>query len=120
MPTKSPYTLGPGEIYIDDVVLHADGAEESGIPDFDYTEKVENIHEEARKYIRVSTRDHVVFTATIKTPEFWFYKLSGLYNWVIDYCPNRRVAHLIKYGKTKRIRYKNFHRALRILGKVVN
>lgn len=29
-------------------------------------------------------------------------------------CPNRRVAHLAFYGKTERIRLKNFRRAIRL------
>lgn len=52
----------------------------------------------------------------IKWNNYLLYKLMGLWNWVADNCPNRRVAHLIKYGKTERVRNKNFKRGLHILG----
>ena len=45
-----------------------------------------------------------------------FYRLTGLYDWIYQNCPNRRIAHLMKYGKTHRVRDKNFRRALHIIG----
>lgn len=32
---------------------------------------------------------------------------------ILRACPNRRVAHLARYGKTKRVRIKNMQRAAR-------
>lgn len=37
-----------------------------------------------------------------------------LRNIVYERCSNRRVAHLMKYGKTARVRKKNYRRALKI------
>ena len=45
------------------------------------------------------------------------YELIGLYDWIALYCPNRRVVHLMRHGRRKRTRYKNFNRALHILSK---
>ena len=53
---------------------------------------------------------------SVKWNKYLLYKIMGLWNWVADNCPNRRVAHLIKYGKTERVRNKNFRRGLHILG----
>lgn len=35
----------------------------------------------------------------------------------LERCPNRRVVHLAKYGRKRRTRKKNLHRAVRIVGK---
>lgn len=53
-------------------------------------------------------------------PDFTVAKVIRLYGWVINYCPNRKIVHLIRHGKNKRIRNKNFKRALRIIGKEIN
>jgi hypothetical protein len=34
-----------------------------------------------------------------------------LQNMIYDRCSNRRVAHLMRYGKTARVRKKNYKRA---------
>lgn len=44
------------------------------------------------------------------------YKLYGAWDAVKECCPNRRVAHLMGH-KRKKIRMKNFHRAVRIMRK---
>lgn len=59
----------------------------------------------------------------IETAFDWFVKMTkdamlaitGMYAAVINCCPDRRVAHLAVYGKTARIRKKNFNRAIKIL-----
>ena len=39
--------------------------------------------------------------------------------YIVLNCPNRKVAHLMIYGRTHRIRKKNFRRALKIIEKEV-
>lgn len=63
--------------------------------------------------------DCLSFNATIKLNKVDLLKLLGIYDWVIDNCYNRRVVHLIKYGKNERVRNKNFNRALMILNKMI-
>lgn len=46
-----------------------------------------------------------------------FLKLCGAWNVVVEACPNKRVRHLIKYGKNEKIIKKNFHRAIRLIRK---
>ena len=41
--------------------------------------------------------------------------LLGVRDSVIDLCPNRKVVRLARHGRNKKIRKKNFHRAIRIL-----
>lgn len=41
--------------------------------------------------------------------------LLGVRDSVLHLCPNKKVAHLAANGRNKKIRKKNFHRAIRIL-----
>lgn len=41
--------------------------------------------------------------------------LLGIRDSVLDLCPNKKVVHLARHGKNKKIRKKNFSRAVRIL-----
>lgn len=41
--------------------------------------------------------------------------ILGFRERVLDICPNKRVVHLAKHGRNKKIRKKNFNRAIRIL-----
>ena len=116
MPIKSPYTLGPGELYIDDTVIEVKG--NGCIPD--YTVEKDDIDKIVRDNITISTSDSMNFECTCNIDRFGFYKLIGLYDLVVNYCPNRRVVHLIKYGKTNRVRKKNFRRACIILEKYLH
>lgn len=42
-----------------------------------------------------------------------------VWDWVLEKCPNRRVKHLMTYGKNERIRRKNFKHAVRLISKFV-
>ena len=45
----------------------------------------------------------------------WIIPLKiALRNIAYERCSNRRVAHLMKYGKTARVRKKNYRRAIHI------
>ena len=41
--------------------------------------------------------------------------LLGIRDSVLHLCPNKKVVHLAVNGRNKKIRNKNFHRAIRIL-----
>ena len=48
---------------------------------------------------------------------FSILQISGALDWIIEHCPNRRVTHLMKYGKNDNVRRKNIRRALKIIAK---
>ena len=50
---------------------------------------------------------------------FSILQISGALDWIIEYCPNRRVAYLIKYGKNDNVRHKNIRRAIKLIMKEV-
>ena len=57
------------------------------------------------------------FELVAKVQKDLWLKLLGVYDSVISTCPNKKVVHLVLYGKNKKIRKKNFHRAIKILEK---
>lgn len=79
-------------------------------------------------FVESSTEDNdiSVSVASLVDAEMafdWFVKMTkdtmlaitGMYTAILNCCPDRRVAHLAVYGKTARIRKKNFNRAIKIL-----
>lgn len=104
---ESNIEFGPGTLYIE-------GKPIAGIESFECD--VHEVCEEHRNEIfKFTQKDAITFTVTMN--KLAFCKLTGLYDWVCNNCPNRRVVHLIKYGKNRRVRWKNFRRALRIIGR---
>lgn len=90
--------------------LCIEGCGDKGIPMFECD--VDTI---IKDYILYSFNNDGV-TATIQPlTKHKLWTLCGLYSWVLQYCPNNRVVHLAKYGRTKRIRNKNLNRAIKIL-----
>ena len=41
--------------------------------------------------------------------------LLGIRDSILHLCPNKKVVHLARHGRNKKIRKKNFYRAIRIL-----
>ena len=44
-------------------------------------------------------------------------RLTGIYDYVLEMCSNKKVVHLAKYAKKDRVRTKNFNRAMKIIAK---
>ena len=112
MPTKSPIELSEGALYLN-------GCEVKGIPDFVCTDEVYDKSFEKSTSIIYGAPDEFTLTATCKLDYWSFLKLIGMWDWVMTYRPNKRVVHLAKYGRTTRVRHKNFRRACRLLEKEI-
>lgn len=90
-----------------------DGNELHGIPDFECT------FEPVAEYVKDTiTLDSPTLTAECKLNKWLIYKLIGVYDWVLNNCPNKRVVHLAKYARKQKTRSKNFNRAIRLIGKL--
>lgn len=50
-------------------------------------------------------------TSKLEAYEFGYFSVQ----FVLDECPNRRVAYLARRGKNKRVKMKNFHRAVKLV-----
>ena len=55
------------------------------------------------------------FECTAKVSKEFILAVTGLRNSILECCPNKRVVHLALNGRTRRIRKKNFNRAIKIL-----
>lgn len=64
-----------------------------------------------------------VLTCAVKTTKGQFQTMYDVFlcllPTILQSCPNKRVAHLARYGKKAKTRNKNRHRAIRILEKEV-
>lgn len=94
-----------------------DGCETKGISGFAVERK--QIEEYVKQNTVVRFTDCVTMTATFEINRMAFYKFIGLYDWAVENCPNKRVAHLMKHGKNNKVKMKNFRRSLRIIEKVL-
>lgn len=63
----------------------------------------------------LNTCNNSVLTCSTKLSKDAIMILYGVREMVLTCCPNKRVAHLAYNGRTKRIRKKNFNRAIKIL-----
>lgn len=75
-----------------------------------------NIHD-IPEYVPFINQSEFTFEFVAKVQKDLWLKLLGVYDSVISTCPNKKVVHLVLYGKNKKIRKKNFHRAIKILEK---
>lgn len=110
MPPKDNIQLGEGTLYF----KTEDGLEPMG----EITEAVElEFAEDAEPIVRLNIPEEVtlsfevmgeVAASVINAFRKFAESVFG------DGCPNRRVAHLTRYGRTKRVRKKNLVRAAKI------
>lgn len=106
--------LGTGTFYIN-------GTEFIGTGVADYT--YEDYEDETVNYLmskgsfKIDSQGELAGTFKVNRITLW--KVMGLWDWVIKSCPNRRVVHLMQFGKTRRVKLKNFNRAIHILGSIM-
>lgn len=92
------FELGRGILHINDQEFFW------GFPSIECHEE----RNEANEYVKKNTFLMSVdtpssITIKMKVNRIALYKISGLWDWVLTYCPDQRVRHLMQYGKTKEI-----------------
>lgn len=110
------FDLGSGTIYIEGepyevkegTSVHIEGDESKGVPDYDCENAEELIHDYAKSRMRY---DEDEFSLTCKISMIVLLKLVGLWQFIHDNCPNKRVKHLMEHGKNNRIKLKNYYHA---------
>lgn len=60
------------------------------------------------------------FTCEFRVEKSVWAKLTGLWQWAYENCPNKRVRHLMQHGKNGRVQWKNFKRAIHEIAKVLD
>ena len=80
------------------------------------TEDVETVtYADDQQYI--TTNSFEVFTYMIRLSNENYMKILGIYNSMLDMCPNKKVVHLAKHARKLQTRKKNFNRVIKILEK---
>ena len=69
------------------------------------------------EYVPFINQPEFAFEFVAKVQKDLWLKLLGIYDAIVNLCPNKRVAHLALNGRTHKIRKKNLHRAIKILEK---
>ena len=69
------------------------------------------------EYIQSINQPEFTFEFVAKVQKDLWLKLLGIYDAIINLCPNKRVVYLALHGKNNKIRKKNLHRAIKILEK---
>lgn len=83
------------------------------------TDAFEADMEAGERYIRscnVWNYNHLSLGLTIRYDPLKWLKVTGIYDYTLNACPDKRVAHLARYSTKKRVRWKNFRRAVHIVG----
>lgn len=77
--------------------------------------EVEEWADDASDFVVPVTGMEATYEACCKISKDIVLALLGIRDSVLDLCPNKKVVHLARHGRNKKIRKKNFHRAIRIL-----
>ena len=77
--------------------------------------EVEEWADDASELVVPVTGTEATFEALCTISKDAMLTLLGIRDSVLGLCPNKKVVHLAVNGRNKKIRKKNFHRAIRIL-----
>ena len=77
--------------------------------------EVEELADDASEFVVPVTGMEATYEACCAISKDIVLALLGIRNSVLDLCPNKKVVHLARHGRNKKIRKKNFNRAIRIL-----
>lgn len=77
--------------------------------------EAEELADDASDFVIPVTGMEATYEAWCKISKDSVLALLGIRDSVLDLCPNKKVVRLARHGRNKKIRKKNFHRAIRIL-----
>lgn len=77
--------------------------------------EVGKLADDASDFVVPVTGMEATYEACCKIAKDIVLALLGIRDSVLDLCPNKKVVHLARHGRNKKIRKKNFNRAIRIL-----
>lgn len=100
--------------------FYINGQEFAGVvTDYDFEDHREDTELYFKENMVLRMKDPCTIVITAKVNRIPLLKISGIWDWVLENCPDRRVKHLMVYGKNKRVRYKNFKHAVRLISKLI-
>lgn len=66
-----------------------------------------------QQYITMDSFGDLVCTIRLSNEDYM--KIFGIYDSMLQMCPNKRVVHLVKHARKPRTRKKDFNRAIKIV-----
>jgi phage tail tube protein FII len=109
--------MHPDNVKLAQGTVYINGQEFVGnVTDYNYEDYAEATDEYLKENMVARLNGSGELSFTFKVKRSVIYKIMGVWDWVRENCPNRRVKHLMKYGKNERVRFKNFNRACHLVG----
>ena len=110
--------MGEKNLELSTGTFYINGQEYNGaLTDYDF----ENYREDTESYLKenmvLRMYDPCELTITSTVNRILLLKIGGIWYWVLENCPDRRVKHLMMYGKNERVQYKNYLHACRLITK---
>lgn len=106
--------LSQGTIYINSTEYVGEG-----LTDYDYRDYEEATTDYIKSNMFLCKNASGEIECRLKVNRMFLIKIMGIWDWVLENCPNGRVKHLMRQGKNERVRYKNFKRAVHLISKNV-
>lgn len=105
--------FGSGTLYI---LNEDDEPKKFGeVKDVEIVDPPIELADDASDFVVPVTGMEATYEALCKFSKDVVLALLGIRDSVLDLCPNKKVIHLARHGRNKKIRKKNFNRAIRIL-----
>lgn len=105
--------LGPGTVYINGIEFVGN------VTSYSFDDHMDECVEHIKENTRLVYNESGELTFKTKVNKINMFKIMGLWDWIRENCPNRRIKHLIKYGKNKRVRLKNLKRAVHLIAEML-
>lgn len=97
--------FGQGRFYINDCEFVGN------LTDYNFDDHRADLKDYIKENAFATIDREGALSMTVRFNRISFLKILGIWVWVLENCPNRRVKHLARYGKNEKVRYKNFKRA---------
>ena len=106
-------------VRFEDSGIYIDGCEFKGIENFSVEYDDLDSKEIPGNLEFVKKVNDQTLTVEYKINRIVFLQFIGIWKYALKYCPNRRVVHLMQFGKNDKIKIKNFYRAVNIIAEVI-
>lgn len=111
MPPKNSIEYGIGTVYFNDSPMAIGHIT-------DYLIEPEDFDKACTDFVlKHMSFDPVTLSCSLKINRLMLLKFMGFWQWALDWCPSKRVVHLMKYGKNARVKVKNYDRAVELIAK---
>lgn len=87
----------------------------------DFENRVIVLTEEEEKKLYDYVKSHMRIVDSLKCilrlNKIELFQILGLWDTILEVCPDKRVKHLMRYGKNDRVKLKNYYHAIKLVGR---